>query len=173
MIAETLSEYKIDWRLPGANEEARRLIAEYGPHIVYNGYQVETEKLEEVLVRPGFIMPMEKVKIIHVDPVKGAPVNTVDGAKKFKFPEGIVKAGQQVAVVSHAPHLARILHILNAHDYLPDDTVPYLAPLPTADDGRSEFALMEIRGMLRYIFLDHDAAEEPHEYELFTSQLAA
>jgi hypothetical protein len=163
-IAEARSGYVIRDQsfsnIADQREETKRLIAEYGPYLIYNGYPVETAKAEDVLARSGGIIPKEKAIIIH-----GNPKNTVEAARAMEFPDYAVEGGKQIAIVTHAPHLARVLHIMGEYPFLPEGSVPYIAPLPTPETGRTEFALMEIRGMLNYIFLDHDASKDAHQYQ--------
>jgi hypothetical protein len=82
------------------------------------------------------------------------------------FPKEVVDGGKQVAIVTHAPHMDRVLHIMQSHPYLPDGSIPYVAPLPTPEAGRREFSNMEVRGMLFYVYLQQDASEEPHPYQV-------
>jgi hypothetical protein len=65
-VAEVRSGYSVKdhafRNMAVQREETKRLIAEYGPYLIYSGYPVETEKAAEVLARPGGIMPEEKVR---------------------------------------------------------------------------------------------------------------
>lgn len=141
-------------------EETKRLIAEYGPYVIYDGYPVETANAQDVLDRPGGIIPEKRAIIIH-----GNPTNTGEAVKALKLPDFVVGSGKQIAIVTHAPHLARVLHFMEQDSSLPEGSKPYIAPLPTPDEGRDEFALMEIRGTLNYIFLEHSAAKLAHPHQ--------
>lgn len=143
-------------------EQTKELIAEYGPTIVYNGYPADTEFAESLLDRIGGIIPREKVKIIH-----GDLKVTTDQVKTFDYPDGREARDKEIVVVSHAPHLAtRVLHIANLYKPFVDDAIPYLFPVPSPENGRREFALMEIRGLLYYIYMKNDASKDPHPYKL-------
>ena len=163
-VAETRSGYTIPAypldRLHIQKEETKALIREYGPNLIYTGYPVETAKATEVLNRIGGIIPIEKCFIVH-----GTPRNTVEGIQQFILPEGALARDKELAIVSHAPHLARILHIMGQYPYLPAGSLPYVAPVATPESGRLDFALMEIRGMLNYVFRDHVAAVQAHPYQ--------
>lgn len=145
----------------GYAAEVRELIREFGPHLIYTGYPVETQDLEEVLRRLDAMFPIENAHIIH-----DTPTNTVEGAQMFRMPEGALVDGKKLVVVSHAPHLVRVLHILGKYPYKLDGNVLYVSPVATSDAGRDEFALLEIRGMMYYIFLAESAAEQPHDYRV-------
>jgi hypothetical protein len=144
-------------------EETRELIREFGPYVIYSGYPSETNKAEEVLDRPDTIIPREKAIIVH-----GNPKNTVDGSKMMakEFPSESLKDGKQAVIVTHAPHLERVLHIMSKHPYLPAGSIPYVAPVATSPEGQAESALMETRGILYYTLLKDEAGEEPHPYQL-------
>jgi hypothetical protein len=144
-------------------EETKELIREFGPYVIYSGYPSETNKAEEVLNRPDTIIPREKAVIVH-----GTPKNTVDGSKMMikQFPSESLKDGKQVVIVTHAPHLERVLHIMSKHPYLPAGSIPYVAPVATSPEGQAESALMETRGILYYALLKGEASEEPHPHQL-------
>jgi hypothetical protein len=147
--------------LPVRKAATKELIAQYGPAIVYNGYPCETEFVEKLLDRDGIVMPKEKVKIIHAD-LKV----TTDQVRTFTYPDDPSARDKEVAILTHAPHLARVLHMANRYKPFAEGAVPYVAPVATPDAGRRDFALMETRGLLYYTYLRHDAAEKPHSYEL-------
>ncbi len=145
-------------------ERTRKLIAEFGPTIVYNGYLVETRNAEDVLGRDGLIIPAEKAKILHAD-LKF----TSDQFTNFEYADTPGAKIKDVVIVSHAPHLGgRITNIAKKYDPFTEGSVPYLSPVPTPVEGRREFAMMEARGLLWYIYGKGDAAGAPHTYRLLT-----
>lgn len=172
-VAEVKSGYTV--RLSGnydendvlrAKEEVKEQIAAYGPAVMYTGYPVETQKAEEVLRRPGGIIPEDKAIIIH-----GNPHNTVEGAQMmvdaFETYDYLLEGGQQIAVVTHAPHMARVLHIMDKYKYLPKGSdQPFVSPVATPAAGAHDFATMEARGLLYYAWLADSASKEPHPYQM-------
>jgi hypothetical protein len=148
--------------LESRKEATKEMIAEYGPNIVYNGYRSETEFAERLFDRPGMIIPKERVKIIHDDLHV-----TADQIRTFEYPNDPESKNKGVAIISHAAHVgARVMHMLSHYRPFTEGTVPYIAPLPTPDAGRRDYALMEARGLLYYVFLRQQAAVKPHQYQL-------
>ena len=141
--------------------KVRSLIAKYGPYVVYNGFSEENLAFEKMLERGGAVLPAEKVKIIHAD-----LETTVDQIKTFSLPDDPAVGNKEVALVSHAPHLDRILHMLSKYKALRRGSTPFLFPVATPKEGRTQFGEMEIRGLLYRIFLTKDATEEPCPYHL-------
>jgi len=148
-----------------ARAETKEQIAAYGPAIMYSGYPVETQKAEEVLRRPGGVIPEEKALIIH-----GNPHNTVEGAQllvdAFEKYDHLLEGRRQIAIVTHAPHLERVLHIMDKYPYLPaGSNVPFVSPVATPEAGVHDFATMEARGLLYYAWLADTASKEQHQFQ--------
>lgn len=144
-------------------EATKRMISEHGPYIVYNGTHIENSVVADVLDREGVIIPKERVGIIDEE-IK----NTIDQTKTFKLPEDFDIENKEIAVVSHAPQLARLIRMINRYKPFPEGTVIRLFPLPTPEEGRAEYARMEIQAILYYVYLskDRDAVMEPYPYLL-------
>ena len=167
-IAEARSGKKIEAvppeKLPEQREAIKKLIAEYGPYIVFGGYDIENIEAEELLEQERTVMPKEKVLIaIRKD---GVPMKTTtDQVHYFESPEEV--RDMQVAFVSDGTHLNRILHIAKKFpEHLPIGKPVNLFPSAIPEYGREEFANMELQGLLAYMYKDHVAAEEPHPYTL-------
>ncbi|MEK7143825.1 MAG: hypothetical protein AAB820_00640, partial [Patescibacteria group bacterium] len=145
----------------------KKAILESGPYIIYNGTIEENENVKEILNREGIIMPPEKVMVIE-EPIE----KTVDQVKTFKLPEGAYMIGKEIAVVSHAPHLSRIIRMVNRYKPFPPDVKMKLFPLATPKEGKEEYIQKEISGLLYYIYVsdDHDAVKEPYSYEINVSE---
>ncbi len=135
--------------------------SQYLPYVIYNGHDTQNAVFEKVIARGDSMLPKEKVKIIY-----GDLKITVDQIKTFKLPDDDTLAGKEIAIVSHAPHLCRIMHMINKYKPLPPGSVPYLFLLPTPGGGRDEFTQMEVKGLLYYMLLTEDASEDPYPYEL-------
>ena len=138
----------------------KEAIRNFGPSIIYNGNTVENEAVAKAMVQEETIVPKEKVDIIE-----GNIDNTVDQVKTFKLPDEFEK-GKEVALVSHAPHLARIVRMINKYRPFPEGTKIRLFPVPTPEEGREEYAKMEVCGTLYYTYITEDATEEPYPYEI-------
>jgi hypothetical protein len=138
-------------------EKTKALIREFGPKIIYNGTEVENATVEDVLAREGIIIPKGNVEVL-----KSRIDNTVDQIRTFQVPQGLDIEGKEIALISHAPHLERALHMIGRYQPLPKGAMPRLFPISTPEEGRETYAEMEIRGMLYYIFIspDRDATEE-------------
>ena len=136
-------------------------IAENGPYFIYNGYNFQNAVLEEVITHEA-LLPKAKVRIIS-----GDLKITVDQIKSFALPSDKALKGKGIAIVSHAPHLCRIVHMIERYQPFPVGTPLYLFPLPTPDLGKDEFSFMEIKGLLYYIFVAKDASEEAYPYRIF------
>lgn len=154
-ISETVSGETLRGPINGIPEriqKARKMIAENGPTILYNGTELENSVVRDVLTRKGIVIPPEKVRII------GEGINnTVDQVKTFKLPEELHRSGGEIGIISHAPHLMRIIHILSQYQSLPKDMIVRLFPISSSAEGREEYAETEIRALLYYVFLGKNA----------------
>ena len=147
--------------VPRAKQALKEAILHEGPYIIYNGTQLENAVVEDVLAREGTVIPQEKVEVIKEN------INTtVDQIKTFRLPPDISTQDREIALVSHAPHLARVTHMLNRYQPFPETTGVRLFPLPTPAAGKTQYADMEIMGLLYYIYLSpgQDATEAPYPY---------
>lgn len=131
------------------------------PFLIYNGRDDENARVLTGLGRMG--VPQERVHIISagID-------NTLDQVRSFRLPEGVLlRPGDVIGIVSHAPHLARVMYMLaHYNEVVPPGVMVRLFPLPTPESGREEYARMEVRGILHHVFISHDAEEEPHPHTL-------
>ena len=139
-------------------------IRESGPHIVYNGLPIENEAVERVLAEEGTVVPAEKVTVIK-DEIR----NTIDQINTFRLPEHALDGGKKIGIVSHAPHLARIIRMIERYQPFPRGTEIILFPLPTPAAGKEEYATMEACGTLYYSHFspNKDASKEPYRYTLY------
>ena len=130
-------------------------IREKGPYIFYNGTSYENEVVRDVVLRKGMIIPKEKV-IVAAEEV----YNTIEQVTSFKLPDRIGMGGA-IALVSSAPHLARIITLINHFKPFPDNTTVHLFPVPTPEEGKVQYSEMEISGLLTYTFIQGIAKLEP------------
>ena len=142
-----------------AKRKIKEAILNYGPRVIYNGTPIENETVAKVLSEEGVIIPTEKVDIIEQD-IK----NTLDQITTI-LPEKFEKE-KEIALVSHAPHLMRILRIINKYQPFPKGTKIRLFPLSTPMEGREEYAKMEISGALYYTYITQNATKQPYPYEI-------
>ncbi len=142
-------------------ELTKRSILESGPYIIYNGRPDENEVVHDVLTREGIIIPQEKVMVIGEGIDK-----SVDQVKSVRLPENFDIEHDELAIISHAPQLARIVRMINRYRPFPEGTKIRLLPISTPEGGKTEYALMETRGILYYAFLslDRDATKESYPY---------
>lgn len=165
-IAEARSGKKIEAvsfnELPEQREEIKKLIAEYGPYIIFGGYDIENIEAQELMDRETSVIPAEKMKIAKRK--DGIPMETTpDQIKYYESPEDV--RDKEVAFVSDGTHLNRILHIAQKFPQnLPPGKPVNLFPARTPEYGRQEFADMEAKGLLAYIYRYQSAATEPYPY---------
>ncbi len=165
LLAKKIAEVRSGTTSSQDPAKTRKMIADYGPYIVYNGFLEENSAFERMLEHGGAILPAEKVKIIHAN-----LETTVDQIKTFELPEDPSVSNKEVALVSHAPHLDRILHMLPKYNVLGKGSTPFLFPVPTPQTGEEQFAAMEVRGLLYRMFITKDATEKPHPYFLISAR---
>lgn len=154
-ISEAVSDEKLRGPIgeaPERKEKARELIAEKGPVILYNGTELENSVVKDVVMREGIMIPPEKIVVMG----KGID-STVDQVRSFKLPEELHRPGGEIGIVSHAPHLMRIAHMLSWYEPLPKDMTVRLFPVPMPTEGKEEYTATEIRALLYYIFLGQNA----------------
>jgi hypothetical protein len=140
----------------------KHIMLTFGPHIVFGGYEDENQDVEAVLQREDTIIPPEKVSIIG----KGHCMKTTaDQVQHSESPNDI--RHKELAFVSNDAHLNRILHILRRYpDHMPDGKKVNLFPIRTSKEGLDEFTLMEVAGLITYIYTFHRAAIEPYPYTI-------
>lgn len=146
---------------PGRKMRAKETIAKYGPALIYNGTELENAAVERALAQPETIVPREKAHILG-----GNIVRTVDQIKPFSLPTQLYHPGKEVGIIANAPHLVRIVRMLNRYKPLPSDMSVRLFPFATPPEGKEEYATLEIKGLLYYVFLspDRDAEKEPYPH---------
>ena len=95
-------------------------------------------------------------------------MRSIDQIKTIRLPEDFDIERDELAIVSHAPQLARIVRMINRYKPFPEGTKIRLLPVPTPEGGKAEYALMETRGILYYTFLspDRDTTKEPFPYSV-------
>ncbi|MDO8575792.1 MAG: hypothetical protein Q7R90_00585 [bacterium] len=143
--------------LPRLVADAREMISRSGPVILYNGTELENSVVKDVLTRTGIVIPPEKVM------VAGEGIqNTVDQVKTFELPEKLHHAGGEIGIISHAPHLMRVTHMLSQYHPLPDDMSVRLFPIASPKEGREEYVETEIKALLYYVFIGKNAHEDAY-----------
>ena len=145
-------------------ERVRDLINEYGPYVVYNGTTKENDTLAAAVHRSESLMPAEKTKIIYNDP-NALKHYTANQLRNFGMPDSREAREKDVALISHAPHLNRILHMMERYKPLPEGEKPYVFPL-SSGEGREQFTELEVKGLLYYMYLspNREAAENIYPY---------
>lgn len=144
-------------------------ILAYGPWLHYSTTPWENEHIKGVLAQEVVKFPPGKT-IMYEDIVgrdgKTRPiVNTADQLEGLQFPEGLTP--RRIAVLSHAPHLVRIMHMMEKYkDRIPEGTIVQPFPIPTPVAGVPEYARMELQGTLAAIYKLHTASQASYKYQL-------
>ncbi|MCX6757314.1 MAG: hypothetical protein NTZ44_00275 [Candidatus Nomurabacteria bacterium] len=139
-------------------QKTKELIERSGPTIIYNGSDPLNTNVENSLKQERMIIPEKKVFIDG----KGI-VNTVDQIKDFSLPEELHQKNKEIGIISHAPHLLRIMHMLNKYQTLPKDMTIRLYPISSPIGGNQEYAELETMGLLYYI-ANKNATKESYPY---------
>jgi hypothetical protein len=144
--------------------KTREMIEQFGPEIVYNGTKLEDDTVESVLGRRGVIIPRDKVEIR-----RGDFRNTLDQIRDFELPPGF-DSSLELALIAHAPQFLRITRMLNAamedlKPPFPAGTKIRLFPVAIERSGLKEYSTMEVKGLLKYHYIDGVATVAPYPYE--------
>lgn len=143
-------------------EELRSDIEKSGPYLIYGATTEQNEDVEMVLTEQGVVIPRCKVHII-----KEKIVNTVDQMETFSLPTGFqIQNGDILALVAHAPHMVRVLHMLNRYKPIPSGMIVQPHPLPSPPSAGINYAMQEISGLLYYTFISGDSTEESYPYQI-------
>lgn len=157
-------EYKFDqFDDPGLSRtEMMDLIENFGPTLVYNGIESQNNCLAS-LAHSGKILLPEKNLCILENEIK----NSLDQTKTVKFPGIKLEAGDVIGIVSHAPHLARVVKMLNKYRPLPSQVDVKLFPLVFENlENESKFLESELKGIIGYISQGL-ATPESYPYSFF------
>lgn len=122
-----------------ADEITKEDILQNGPLFIYNGNEIENTDIRKALRHELSILPAEKVLII--DKVKtDARIEdietTLDQIKSF--PKELIgkQIKKRIAIVSHAPHIARILRYFEEFKLFPETiTVEVFSITPIHDQA--------------------------------------
>lgn len=138
-----------------------------GPWFVYNPQPEEVEQIESVIADPVHKIPPEKVfifsSVIQEDGSEYPIYNTIDQIKGLRFPIH----PRRVAVVSHAPHLARVFFALDYfNDRIPKDTTIQAFPIKTPSGGELKYPEMEIRGILGNVYKYNASGKKSVDFEI-------
>ena len=135
-------------------------IEERYPIIIYNGIK---EQVEVLLQNAGkrYSIPKERIYIPN-----GQIVRTIDQIKYFSFPPKTELNNMLMGLVSHAPHISRILRIMSKNDskFKPVEIKVFPIRLKSKM-GNIEFIKREISGILDYI-AKGEASIIPYEYKI-------
>lgn len=137
--------------------EEIELAREYGPHMIYNGIQKQVLTLLEES-RKTFAVPKEKIYI-----PKGKIANTLDQIKKFSMPAYISEKKGQLIVISHSPHLSRILRFMKKYEHKFKGLTIGVIPIPVGNS--TGFIEAELSGILDYIAMG-ESAYDPITYSI-------
>lgn len=149
---------------PNQADELRSNIERYGPYLIYGSTLEQNEDVETALAQHGVVIPRSKVHIIDERPIN---TNTVDQMQTFSLPANLqIQKGDTLAIVAHAPHMVRALHMMNRFNPFPEGLIIQPHPLPSPPSAGTDFAVQEISGLLYYTFISGDSSEEPYPYQI-------
>lgn len=151
---------------PNQAEELRSDIERFGPYLIYGSTLEQNKDVETALAEQGVVVPRSRVHIIDF-PKKPVGVNTIDQMRTFSLPPNLqIQKGDILAIVAHAPHMVRALHIANRSKPFPEGLIIQPHPLPSPPSAGTDFAAQEISGLLYYTFISGDSSEEPYPYQI-------
>ncbi len=172
-LARRITEIRMGQILPNDPEVIKQAIAKDGPMLIYNGRADENQEMHRALTNKKAFIPVEKVFIT------GEGIDrTTDQVAGFRLPDGMkLNEGEQIALVTHGPHAVRVLHLIqrvveknNENPYL-DPNFPFkrgitlkVSPVHSTADGLKAYSLLEINGILHYLYYDQTqpASEVPY-----------
>lgn len=144
---------------------------EYAPYLIYAGTPEQQENVRTVLTTFSnqYRLPLE-ARVHVVRGVKNQDgsfrdvINSVDEVQAFELPEGIIP--RRMIIVSHAPHLVRLLHIMGKfHEDIPSKTIIQPYPIASPEKGKLDYTIMEVRGTLAAIYGTQTASSHPYPYQ--------
>lgn len=148
-------------RLDYAIQLARVSKKVYGnaPMIIYNGGDDQNVVLQEMLRNKDTDLLPEEITIL------GSGIkNTLDQIETFVLPENLYESEGEIGLISHAPQLMRILHMLNKYQTTPKDMKIRLFPIKTSIEAKETYTTMEIKGLLYYLFIGENASVSAYPY---------
>jgi len=155
-LPKEVNSYKI------SDVEVLALVKEYGPYLIYNGTAVQNADLIAAIKDDSLLMPEEKLFIPESKITK-----TIDQVKMLKFPDINFEKNDEIGIVSHAPHLARVMRMVNKYKPIPEGVEVQLYPLVFGDpENEREFAQSEMKGIVGYVSKGLATAESSYSYLL-------
>lgn len=144
-----------------SKNELTLIIKKYGPYLIYNGINEQISALLYSIDKKEIIFPKEKLFL-----PKGNIKKTIDQVKNFCIPDQIINKKGEIGIVSHAPHLIRVLYMLGRYPTVPENLTIKLFPvLLSQPKFESEYSFGELLGIIGYISKG-EANLEPCPYEL-------
>lgn len=131
------------------------------PFLIYNGLEVQVKDLLEVIEKKYVNITKEKLFI-----PKGKITRTLDQVVNFELPKIDFEQGDKIGIVSHAPHLCRVIRMANIYKPFPEEIKVKLFPIIFSDPGNEAyFAQNEIMGVIGYLSRG-EASGEPYPFEI-------
>lgn len=149
-----------------ASEVTQEDIINIGPYLHYSGTPWENDHFMEAIKSGEINIPKEKIfSYSEIEDPSGnirTIARTSDQISGLKFPE----TPRRIVIVDQSAHLVRVLHMMGMFsDRIPKGAVVQPFPIPISDEGEFEFAKMELRGTVAYIYKHGLASKEPFPYE--------
>jgi hypothetical protein len=159
-IIEKISLANSGIKEESSSREEPDIIKEFGPYLIYNGVEEQNLDLLDEVKKSNIKFPIEKIYI-----PEGEISRTVDQVINLRFPPDLDFATEdRIGVVTHAPHIARVMRMVNRYKTIPKQTVVRAFPIKfPKPENELEFAIGEIMGVLGYVSRDQ-ATLEPYPY---------
>ncbi|MFA6423047.1 MAG: hypothetical protein WCW17_01190 [Patescibacteria group bacterium] len=131
------------------------------PMLIYNGIDIQNKDLLKAARAQKFPIAKDNIFI-----PKGKIIRTLDQINFFNFPGNFeLKKGDFLGIVSHTPHLSRVLRIMSKHKNRFKGINLVLLPINIKNvEGEKKLTEAEITGILDYIAQDL-ANIEPYPYK--------
>lgn len=131
------------------------------PYLIYNGITEQVIDLKDALQSDRLDLPKDKLFI-----PTGMVIKTIDQVKGLSFPRDALQEGDVLGIVSHSPHLARVMRMVNKFRSIPLGVSVQLFPMTFNNiENDEEFAFNEILGIIGYISRG-EATIESYPYDL-------
>lgn len=160
-ISFILAELSEEGKKSLTKEQAKDIIREFGPFLVYNGVSCQIDDLTSAIRSGELNYPEEKLFIPD-----GTNLCTLDQVMNLKFPDINFDNGDMIGVVTHSPHFPRLMRMVNKYKPFPRGTTIKAFPIKFNHFGNEiEFVDRELKGIIGYI--DKGQAEfAPYPYNI-------
>lgn len=141
-------------------KEIQKLVQETGPYLIYNGVLEQNQAV--LRASKEFLWPIPQSKIYIPS---GQIARTIDQVKTLALPPDIEFGNDDIfGIVTHAPHYARLMRMIDFYRPLGNNVKIQLFPLVLPED-EEELMEMELNSTLNYA-LKNELSWESYPYEI-------